>query len=205
MGIGQDLRVAARRWRDVRRSRGGAASPTAAAGEEREDLRHWFSRFQGGLPSPQIRDLRLFEIEASDLPWVDTGMDLEEGQWVSTLASGRVVLSDALDVWIPPQFQLWMRVGENSEIFNGSPRRVDLHASGQARLPRARRDPSTSPRATSRSTRSSAEMPPKRTLTPSRCRTVEAGAGAPSLVGSTCTPAVKLASLVRVGTSAAGS
>lgn len=134
MGLAQDLRVAARRWRDVRRTRGADASPSAAASAEREDLRYWFSRFRQSLPSPAVRDARLVEMEATELPWLDTGIDLEEGEWVSTLASGRVVLSDALDVWVPPQFQLWLRVGEEGRIFNGSRDTTSFRSPGRGRL-----------------------------------------------------------------------
>ncbi|MFN2425773.1 MAG: DUF3047 domain-containing protein [Candidatus Binatia bacterium] len=67
-----------------------------------------------------MSDARLYEVEATDLPWSDTGLELEEGEWVTTIACGRVVLSDALDVWIGPQFQLWMRVGDSAAIFNGT-------------------------------------------------------------------------------------
>jgi len=119
MGIAQDLRVAARRWVDVRRSR-ATGTPTAASEIEREELRRWVEALRGSTAGSQLRDIQLFEIEACELPWVDTGLDLDAGEWVTTVACGRVVLSDALDIWVGPQFQLWMRVGEDTPIFNGT-------------------------------------------------------------------------------------
>lgn len=115
MGITQDLRVAGRRWAEARKA------PSAKAGGEqrREELRRWFS----ALRSTHIaaaRSMHLCELEASQLPWLDTGIDLKRGECVSTFAAGRVVLSNALDIWVGPQFQLWMRVGETGTIFNGS-------------------------------------------------------------------------------------
>ncbi len=116
MGIVQDLRVAARRWVEVR----GQPSASAAGARQRDDLRRWFVAFHNASHSAQVRNAHIFDLEASQLPWLDTGLDLEAGEWVSTFAAGRVVLSDPLDIWVGPQFQLWMRVGERGTIFNGS-------------------------------------------------------------------------------------
>ena len=136
MGIAQDLRVAGRRWADVRRARraGVSASPTVAGETEREELRQWFAGFRRQDTAVHVRSVHLFEIEACELPWVDTGLDLDEGEWVTTIACGRVVLSDALDVWIGPQFQLWMRVGENSAIFNGTRDTTSFCAASRGRF-----------------------------------------------------------------------
>ncbi|MFN2377936.1 MAG: DUF3047 domain-containing protein, partial [Candidatus Binatia bacterium] len=126
-------RIAARRWDQVRRRRRASPSPTplAAAAAERQALRNWFA----GLPAtPTLRDTRLLELEASQIPWLDTGIDLEEGEWITTIAAGRVVISDALDVWVGPQFQLWARVGEETRIFNGTGDTNSFRAANAGRL-----------------------------------------------------------------------
>lgn len=116
MSIAQDLKVAARRWSQTR----SAPSPTTTGAAERAELRRWFAEFRGASHPWHVRDAQVFEVEAAQLPWLDTGIDLAEGDWVTTLAAGRVVLSDALDIWVGPQFQLWMRVGETGNAFNGT-------------------------------------------------------------------------------------
>ena len=130
MGIAQDLRVAARRWVQVRR----APSPAAAGAAEREQLRQWFTALRSTSGAPHVRDARIFDIEASRVPWLDTGIDLDEGEWVSTLAAGRVVVSDRLDLWLGAQFQLWMRVGERGTIFNGTRDTHSFRAAASGRL-----------------------------------------------------------------------
>jgi hypothetical protein len=119
MGIAHDLMVAARRWRIVRAS-GLEAPPSVAADAERAELRRWLEDFGRSETAQHVRKTRVLEMEASQLPWVDTGIDLFEGDWVTTIAAGRAILSDALDVWVGPQLQLWMRVGESGVIFNGT-------------------------------------------------------------------------------------
>jgi len=129
MSVAQDLRVAARRWASARH----APSPIAAAAEEREALRRWHA----DLPAPvkkHARDTHIFEIDAAQLPWLDTGIDLLRGDSVSTFAAGRVVLSAALDLWIGPQFQLWMRIGEKGPIFNGTRDTHSFRAQAAGRL-----------------------------------------------------------------------
>ena len=127
MGVALDLRIAARRWMASR----GAPKPTAECAAERAELKRWFDGARVSAAGAGATDARLLEIEAAALPWTDTGIDLREGEWVSTFAAGRVVLSDPLDLWVGPQFQLWMRVGENGQVFNG---RRDSHSFRAFRL-----------------------------------------------------------------------
>lgn len=131
MGIAQDLRVAARRWAAVRGKQPCPASE--AARRERAGLRDWFRSFSPSFGSA-VRDAQVIELEASTLPWLDTGIDLAEGDWVTTLAAGRFVASDALDIWVGPQFQLWMRVGEDGTIFNGARDTHSFRAPAAGRL-----------------------------------------------------------------------
>lgn len=117
MRVAQDLMVAARRWRQV----SATAATSDGGATEREDLRQWFREVSRGQAAEDaLRTASLFELEAGELPWRDTGLDLEAGEWVTTAAAGRLILSGPLDLWVGPQFQLWMRVGETGRIFNGT-------------------------------------------------------------------------------------
>ena len=133
MGVAQDLMVAARRWRIVRAS--GDTVPPSVAGEgERTELRRWLEAFGRSETVAQVRETRVLEMEASQVPWVDTGIELFEGDWVTTIAAGRAVLSDPLDVWIGPQLELWMRIGERGVIFNGTRETYTFQAETSGRL-----------------------------------------------------------------------
>lgn len=67
-------------------------------------------------------------------PWTDTGIELEAGEEVTTLAAGRVYLSRFFDVYVEPQFQLWFRVGDEGPIFNGTRNTHTFRAEGDGRL-----------------------------------------------------------------------
>lgn len=133
MGIGQDLLVAARRWRIVRAS-GNTVAPSIAAASERAELARWLESFARSEAAQHARETRVVEMEASQLPWIDSGIELEAGDWVTTVAAGRAILSDALDVWVGPQLQLWMRVGDNGVIFNGTRETYSFQATESGRL-----------------------------------------------------------------------
>ncbi|MBI5506969.1 MAG: DUF3047 domain-containing protein [Deltaproteobacteria bacterium] len=110
MGLVQELSAAARRWKQVR-AVGAAPVPDRIA--FRESL-------EGVLGTLPALDYSFVELDAERPPWTDTGIELEAGEEVTLLACGRVYMSRLLDVWVGPQFQLWARVGENGEIFNGT-------------------------------------------------------------------------------------
>lgn len=57
---------------------------------------------------------------ADKAPWLDTGIDLSAGQYVTLLTCGRVYLSRLLDIWVGPRFQLWVRVGADGQVFRGT-------------------------------------------------------------------------------------
>ncbi|HYB99574.1 MAG TPA: DUF3047 domain-containing protein [Candidatus Limnocylindrales bacterium] len=121
MGRMEELRGAAQRWRTVR-GRGLAPEPDRAA------FRTAFARL---LSNDAIARHAVLEIPSQRPPWTDTRIDLAAGQEVTLFGCGRTYLSRALDIWVPPQFQLWARVGENGEIFNGT-RASNSFAAAQA-------------------------------------------------------------------------
>jgi hypothetical protein len=71
------------------------------------------------LPVELVRECRLINQPCNIPPFLDTGIDLEAGEKLSTFSWGRARLSDPLDVWIGPHFQLWTRIGEGP-VFRGT-------------------------------------------------------------------------------------
>jgi hypothetical protein len=75
-------------------------------------------RASGGAPA--IAELRLVRLPINVPPWRPTGVRVAHGEWVTLLASGRLVLAEALDLWMPPSLALWARVGGRGPILNGT-------------------------------------------------------------------------------------
>ena len=83
---------------------------------------------------PHIADARLVHLPGNVPPWTDTGLHVRRGEWISLLASGRLVLADALDLWLPPRLALWARVGGRGPIVNGTRDTTSLRAEGDGAL-----------------------------------------------------------------------
>ncbi|KAK4506427.1 hypothetical protein PRZ48_000159 [Zasmidium cellare] len=88
------------------------------------DAQTFKSNFQHFLQHPDvagsIETTKFITRPANILPWTPTGLNLQPGEQVSTFASGRVWRSRVLDLFVPPQFALWFRVGVNGEVFNST-------------------------------------------------------------------------------------
>ncbi|WP_205698346.1 DUF3047 domain-containing protein [Conexibacter sp. SYSU D00693] len=110
-----ELRVAARAFAAGRARRRAAATaapePDLAALERLRELL---------ATDDRVRDARLVELPAHRPPWTATGIALDAGDQVSTFATGRTFLSQALDIWVGPHFQLWFRVGARAPVFRGT-------------------------------------------------------------------------------------
>jgi len=70
--------------------------------------------------APAVADVRLVSLPGNVPPWTATGVRVARGQWVTLLASGRLVLAEALDLWVPPSLALWARVGGRGPLANGT-------------------------------------------------------------------------------------
>jgi hypothetical protein len=97
-----------------RRLRGGRGP--AVSGDFRREIQPWVD----SLPRDTVAGFAFVDMPATRPPWVDSGLDLEAGETFTVFAQGRVYLSRALDVWTPPWFQVWYRVGERGTIFRGT-------------------------------------------------------------------------------------
>ena len=70
--------------------------------------------------APALADVRLVSLPGNVPPWTATGVRVTRGQWVTLLASGRLVLAEVLDLWVPPSLALWARVGGRGPLVNGT-------------------------------------------------------------------------------------
>ena len=59
-------------------------------------------------------------LPANTLPWKATGIIISDDQPISVLAVGRTWRSRLLDMFLPPQFNLWFRIGMQGSIFNST-------------------------------------------------------------------------------------
>ena len=66
-----------------------------------------------------VKSFHFVNLSSEVAPWLDTGIDLSEGDVVTTLATGRVFLSKALNLWAGPAFQFWYKLGEAGVIQRG--------------------------------------------------------------------------------------
>jgi DUF3047 family protein len=111
-----ELAVASQVWR---RARGRRAAGDGTPAVTPDAFRSALSRMVAGAPPSILREHRFLEVPADRPPWLDTGLDLVEGEQLTWFAHGRTYLSRALDIWAGPHFQLWARVGEDGTIFRG--------------------------------------------------------------------------------------
>lgn len=115
MGILHDIGLAARRFRDVTRNKSRDLA-------EDEDIRFGDSatKLLQNLPEDFPGKAVLIDLSADVAPWFETPLEVEVGQEVTWLATGRVWLSKPLDIWLPPAYQLWGRIGGQGPLANGS-------------------------------------------------------------------------------------
>ena len=67
-----------------------------------------------------VDESRVVSLPGNVPPWTATGLHVRRGEWITLLASGRLVLAEALDLWMPPSFALWARVGGRGPLVNGT-------------------------------------------------------------------------------------
>jgi hypothetical protein len=130
-GLLHQLGIAARiAVRALRRRLRGDRPADVAMNEFRRQLAPWVD----SLPRDAVADVAYVDMPATQPPWVDSGIDLAPGESVTVFACGRVYLSRALDIWTPPWFQVWYRVGDGGTIFRGTRDLHDFTAASAGRL-----------------------------------------------------------------------
>lgn len=68
--------------------------------------------------SPELEEVRVFELNGSELPWKDLGLSAVQGQAVTFLLGGRVWLSRADDLWVEPGVAFHVRTRGSRPMFN---------------------------------------------------------------------------------------
>ena len=74
---------------------------------------------QARLPADAVSEARVVDLPANGSPWTATGIDVSQGDVVTTFAVGRVYLSRVLGIWGEAANQLWFRTGAGP-IFRGT-------------------------------------------------------------------------------------
>jgi Protein of unknown function (DUF3047) len=95
------------------------------------DVDHWRAELETwvhSLPADLVAEHRWVELPAKRPPWSESGLELAAGDAVTWFAAGRVHLSRALDIWVPPSFQLWARVAPCGGVLRGTRNTHTLHA-----------------------------------------------------------------------------
>ena len=116
-GVLHELSIAARvAARALGRRLRGERAPDGDEDAFRTSLSAWTA----ALPAGALADRRFHRVPATQPPWFDTELDVEAGDSITLLSQGRVYLSRLLDIWVPPWFQLWCRIGERGLIFRGT-------------------------------------------------------------------------------------
>lgn len=91
-------------------------------------------RLPASLRERHLAALRLVTLPGNVPPWTDTGIVLARDVAVSVLASGRLVLAPALDLWMRPSVALWGRVGGRGPLVNGARDTLTFHAAHDGAL-----------------------------------------------------------------------
>lgn len=84
---------------------------------------------------PGLLAVHSFNLPGDVPPWTDTGIDLETGQWISVLGSGRVFwMSRDEEQWADAKHHLWGRIGLAGPIFNPTQQTTSVPVEGAGRL-----------------------------------------------------------------------
>lgn len=79
------------------------------------------AEFKPILESGQLLgQYKFFTLPASNIPWTPTGVYAQDDQAISIFSTGRTWRSKILDLYLPPKFNLWFRIGVNGSIFNST-------------------------------------------------------------------------------------
>jgi hypothetical protein len=81
-----------------------------------------------------VVDWRLLHLPGNLPPWTDTNLTVAEGDEVTWLARGKLVMSEELGLWGGPCFHLWARIGEQGPIFKGTRETFTFRAASSGTL-----------------------------------------------------------------------
>ena len=78
-----------------------------------------FRELLGKVAKGVVYEYHFFELPSEQKPWIDTGLDVEAGDNITSFAAGQTRFKD-LPITLEPNFQLWFRIGRDGEIFRGT-------------------------------------------------------------------------------------
>jgi hypothetical protein len=96
--------------------------------------------------SPELREVRVFDLTGSELPWKDLGITLKKGEEVTFLLGGRVWLSREHDLWVEPGVAFHVRTRGTRPMFNPMTNTGTMTATADGPLEMARSLPRVSGR-----------------------------------------------------------
>jgi hypothetical protein len=95
---------------------------------------------------PELREVRVFDLTGSELPWKDLGITLKKGEEVTFLLGGRVWLSREHDLWVEPGVAFHVRTRGTRPMFNPMTNTGTMTATADGPLEMARSLPRVSGR-----------------------------------------------------------
>ena len=96
------------------------------AADFRRRYEPWLRAVEAGEHADLVAEAKVVHVDGSARPWTDSGIDLAQGERISVLAGGSLVLSEELGLRFRPNLYLWRRIGEKGPIFK-APRDTATH------------------------------------------------------------------------------
>lgn len=85
-----------------------------------EIFQHQFATLLDTSEQGPVKDFHFIDLPANRAPWLPTGLRLEVGEQLTSIAIGRTYMTPTQELWLEPHFQLWFRIGEHGQIFRGT-------------------------------------------------------------------------------------
>jgi hypothetical protein len=95
------------------------AQPQARSQLDDSAFKRQFAALLAKAPSGTVKDHHFLEVPSDRPPWLDTGIDLQAGETVSTFSTGKTSLKGT-PISFPSVLQIWCRIGEDGDIFRGA-------------------------------------------------------------------------------------
>ncbi len=80
-----------------------------------QEFRDAFQPLLAGLPEGVVAQHGFADLPVDRPPWHATGLQAKKGDRVTLFSAGRAWISEELDLWMPPAFQVWARIDEGGD------------------------------------------------------------------------------------------
>jgi len=71
-------------------------------------------------PNDPIADFRVMRVPGNLPPWMDSDIVVSEGDEITWLADGKLVIAEEIGLWGGPCFYLWAKIGQRGHVFKGT-------------------------------------------------------------------------------------